>query len=301
MHVCYLDESGVTELTGTSHFVLLGLAIPDAAWKACDAQVQTCLQPFGLQNQEVHTAWMLRRYVEQEQVRDFAQLPWDDRRRAAQQRRDAHLLALAAQGRNKQLRAAQKNYRKTAPYLHLTQLERQSAVRALADLVGGWSEARLLAEVIDKRFFYAQRGTQASMIDFAFTEFVQRFEYFLANRGKFLNAELMGMIVQDNNQTVERRLTDMMRRIHDRGTRWTNIPHIIETPLFVDSELTRMVQLADICAYATRRFFENQDRDLFDRIYSRFDRAGPAVVGVRHFADPACGCQVCRDHRPARP
>jgi hypothetical protein len=56
------------------------------------------------------------------------------------------------------------------------------------------------------------------------------------------------------------------------------------------------VQVADLCAYATRRYFENDERDLFDRIYSRFDRAGSAVVGIRHFAPESCPCRVCKDH-----
>jgi hypothetical protein len=111
---------------------------------------------------------------------------------------------------------------------------------------------------------------------------------------------LQGLIVQDNNPTVAKRLTEMMKRFHREGTRWTGINHIIETPLFVDSGLTSMVQLADLCAYAIRRFFENDEHDLFNRVYSRFDRAGGAVVGIRHFADGACTCRVCHDHSAFR-
>lgn len=66
----------------------------------------------------------------------------------------------------------------------------------------------------------------------------------------------------------------MMRHFHERGTRWTTqIPLLVETPLFVDSKLTSMVQMADVCAYATRRFCEKVETDLFDRIFWRFQRA----------------------------
>ena len=111
-----------------------------------------------------------------------------------------------------------------------------------------------------------------------------------------MNRDLSGFIIQDHNETVAKRLTSMMRRFHAKGTRWTNIPHIIETPFFVDSHLTSMVQMADLCAYATRRFFENNEIDLFNRIYPQFDRVGQAVVGIRHFTAAGCRCRVCRDH-----
>ena len=58
---------------------------------------------------------------------------------------------------------------------------------------------------------------------------------------------------------------------------------LIETPFFVDSALTNMVQVADVCAYAFRRFFEKGETDLFDRIYRRMDRRGSTVVGARHY------------------
>ena len=46
-----------------------------------------------------------------------------------------------------------------------------------------------------------------------------------------------------------------------------------------------MVQVADLVAYATRRFFDNGETDLFDRFYSRYDRTpGGLLVGLRHLA-----------------
>lgn len=47
-----------------------------------------------------------------------------------------------------------------------------------------------------------------------------------------------------------------MRSFQARGTLWTDVDHIVETPFFVDSELTRMVQIADLCAYALRRYVD---------------------------------------------
>ncbi len=88
-----------------------------------------------------------------------------------------------------------------------------------------------------------------------------------------------------------------MEYFHESGTLYRDIKHIIETPFFVDSELTNMVQVADVCAYAFRRFFEKGETDLFDRIYSRIDRRGNTVVGARHYVEGRrCTCRLCRDH-----
>jgi hypothetical protein len=89
-----------------------------------------------------------------------------------------------------------------------------------------------------------------------------------------------------------------MRRFHKLGTAWVNIERIVETPLFVDSHLTSMVQLADLAAYAVRRFYEHGETDLFDRLYVKFDRVSDGtVVGIRHYTGKeACQCRVCSDH-----
>ena len=87
-----------------------------------------------------------------------------------------------------------------------------------------------------------------------------------------------------------------MRAFHRTGTSYSRIPNIVETPLFVDSKLTSMVQAADLVCYAVRRFVEKQETDLFDRLYGAFDRNGGILVGLRHFTGPrACSCKICMD------
>lgn len=296
MYLCYLDESGVQEDSGTSHFVLLGLAIPDGSWKQWDTQIAGIKRPFGLESAELHTAWMTRRYIEQERIPGFEGMDWEARRSEVDKLREGHLLRVAAHGTQKQLKEAKKNYRKTYPYVHLTHEQRLDLIRQVADTIAGWQDARLFAEANDKRATYRSGNPPAPPFEFSFAELVQRFEYFLRHKGRSMNQTLQGLIIQDNNETIATRLTTMMRRFHRTGTRWADIDHIVETPLFVDSQLTSMVQLADLCAYATRRFFENAETDLFDRIYDRFDRTSRGVVGIRHYTTPGCVCRVCRDH-----
>jgi hypothetical protein len=62
MYILYLDESGVQELSaGTTHFVLLGLAIRIDQWKTLDANIEREKAAFDLAGVEIHCGWMARR------------------------------------------------------------------------------------------------------------------------------------------------------------------------------------------------------------------------------------------------
>jgi hypothetical protein len=285
MYICYLDESGTVEAgSNTDHFVLLGLAIPADSWKAKDRDVDQLKMKYGLQFDEIHTAWMLRDYPEQKAIPDFQALDWDARRKAVL---GVRALNLSRPRSNSQQKSLLKNYRKTEAYVHLLREERLQCVRELADLVGSWADVRVFGD--------AHAKLHTAGIDHfkdAFEQVVTRFNTYLT----VVNGPL-GLLVQDNNETVAGRLTSIMRKFHRSGTAWAQIDKIVETPMFVDSELTAMVQLADLCAYVTRRFFEKGETDLFDRIKPRIDRKDGRLVGLRHYTSKfACKCQVCKSH-----
>jgi len=92
-----------------------------------------------------------------------------------------------------------------------------------------------------------------------------------------------------------------MKLFHKQGTFWTKVSNIIETSLFVNSELTSMIQIADVCAYSLQRYLENNENELFDEIYKRADRKDKIVVSVRHFTDDSCECKICLNHKTKYP
>lgn len=295
VYVCYLDESGVVEKgEGTTHFVLLGLALPTDRWKDMDRQLKQMKSVYGLSDAEIHAGWMARTYPEQEHLPGFASMSWDERRQAVTTKRSDKI-----RHERKNQKGLKANYRHTDAYIHLTHRERRQALSDFADAIGRNAEVRLISEVVEKSHFYGPAAIQRPLYEFAFREVVQRFEYFLKHRGSYVSQRLTGLLVQDSNSTVCHRLTQMMHAFHDAGTGRTDIDHIVETPLFVDSQLTSMIQMADLCSYATRRFIENGEQELFNRIYSRFDRAGASVVGIRHFTASGCRCRICLDHTPS--
>ena len=223
-------------------------------------------------------------------------LSWEERRRKVLQYRNAHLLALQKQQRHKTYRQVRKNYNQTVAYVHLTNSERRNVVHEVAATVADWRFARLFAECIDKVHFYPDKG-KGAISEQAFEQIVSRFETYLQKTDSGAQGRNYGLLVHDNNETVARKHTEMMRTFHAKGTVWTNVERIIETPLFVDSRLTTMVQVADLCSYALRRYLENGERTLFDAIIARADRIRSTMVGVRHFTNMRCACDICQAHR----
>jgi hypothetical protein len=80
---------------------------------------------------------------------------------------------------------------------------------------------------------------------------------------------------------------------HRKGTLWTRIKNIIETPLFVDSRLTSLVQASNLCSYALRRYLENREDYLFKNIFKIADKKDDRIVGIRHFSSEDCDCVIC--------
>jgi hypothetical protein len=138
MYLCYIDESGTPDVPGnTSHFILAGVSIPVADWRGADKDVSKILARYGLVDHELHTAWMLRKYIEQSRIPNFSKLNWDERRRAVTKERTSEILKLQQNQSPKSYKQAKKNYNHTTPYIHLTYEERVSAIREVADLISG--------------------------------------------------------------------------------------------------------------------------------------------------------------------
>ena len=291
MQLCYIDESGTPDIPGnTSHFVLAGLATPDRFWRSHFDQVENIKKRYALDQAEIHVAWMMRSYLEQTKIQNFATLPYAQRRAKVEAYRNAELLRL--QRANPSLyRQTKTNYVKTANYIHLTFDERFEVVRRLAECIAGWGYARLFAECIDKVHFNPAIAGK-TVEEQAFEQVVSRFQWYLQN-----TTVEYGLLIHDNNQTVAQKHTEMMRKYLKQGTLWARLYNIIETPMFVDSQLTSMIQMVDLCSYALRRYLENKETVLFDLIFQRADTNNRAAVGVRHFTSPGCACKICLLHK----
>lgn len=297
MYLCYIDESGTSDIPGnTSHYVLAALSIPVWHWRDSEKEIYSIKQKYSLQNAEIHSGWLTRKYIEQNKILNFSKLDFSQRRYEVEKYRKNELLNLQKSHKQNLYRQTKKNYKHTEDYIHLTYEERIAFLEDVARIIGNWGFARLFAECVDKIHFDPKRAKQ-SADEQAFEQVVSRFEQFLKAIQVFQQPKTYGLLVHDNNETVAKRHTELMKTFHSKGTLFTQVDYIIETPLFVSSELTSMVQLADICAYALRRYLENKEERLFDHIFKRADRKEDIVVGVRHFTNISCSCKICASHR----
>lgn len=308
MFTCYMDESGTPDVPGTtSHYVLAGLSIPISIWKNCDAEIRSIKRKFRLENAEIHTGWLLRSYREQEAIAGFEAMDDFQRRSAVERERKTKLLDLLRLDvkqfprKTKAYHQEKKSYLRTNAYIHLTRKERVQFVEEIARTIGGWGVVRLFAECVDKIHFDPSKAARP-VDEQALEQVVSRFETYLtiteAGSKTHTTGEYLGLLIHDNNETVAKRHTHLMKSFQTQGTLFTKIKHIIETPLFVNSELTSMVQLADVCSYSLRRYLENGEENLFSEIFKRADRKDGVVVGVRHFTNSSCPCKICSAHRP---
>lgn len=296
MYLCYIDESGTSSIPGnTSHFVLAGIAIPIWHWNDCDREVSLVKKRYGLQHAEIHAGWILRPYSEQKNIPNFESLSYQNRKSEVEKLRRAEIFKLQKSGNPKHYQQTKKNFNKTKDYIHLTFQERQSFILDVAQCIANWGFARLFAECVDKVHFDPGKS-RYSLDEQTFDQIVSRFEQYLKLIGG-KQQKNYGLLIHDNNETIAKKHTHLMKSFHSNGTLWTQIENIIETPLFVDSQLTSMIQIADVCAYALRRYLENNESTLFDLVFQRADRRGNVVVGVRHFSDVKCTCKICVAHK----
>lgn len=298
MYLCYIDESGTPESTGnTSHFILAGISIPIWHWQNYEQDIRRIQKNFDLEGTEIHTAWILRSYHEQSLIPNFEQMTHAQRRAEVESYRKREILRLQRSGKKELYKQIKKNYSQTRSYIHLMQSERHAYLLELAKCIGNWRSARLFAECVDKIYFDPIKAKQTTN-EQAFEQLVSRFEQFLERANKKQKDGCYGLLIYDNNETVAKKHTDLMNQFRKTGTLWTNIDRIIETPLFVNSELTSMIQIADICAYSLRRYLENGEEELFAEIFKRADTTPDGKkVGVRHFTKTGCTCKICQAHK----
>src|SRR3972149_2727754 len=183
MYLCYIDESGTPDIPGnTSHYVLAGVSVPVQYWRDCDKDIESIKSRYHLVDEEIHVAWILRSYPEQNKISGFESLDYNQRRYQVNAFRTAELLRLQRAKNPSLYKQTRKNYQKTEGYIHLTYIERRGLIREIALALSNWSFARLFAECVDKIHFDPAR-TPKTIDEQAFEQVISRFEQYLQVTG----------------------------------------------------------------------------------------------------------------------
>ena len=176
------------------------------------------------------------------------------------------------------------------PWKGMVRQDRLAAIEDSLDLLKSahWS-VKAFAVAVDK-----QAASPNDPVEHAFEEVCNRFNLFLTRLWNRDEEKHRGLVVMDKSH-YEETLQGLARRFREEGTRWGNLRNLAEVPMFVDSNASRLIQIADLLAWAVWRRYEHSDTRYFDRVVSRFDAEGGVIHGLVHFKSPTeeCMCPAC--------
>jgi hypothetical protein len=183
--------------------------------------------------------------------------------------------------------------RRTNPWKQLSADEARGSLKSVLKVVSeSYATTCLFACAIDKTAFPG-----VDPVEMAFEDLCKRFDLFL-NRLRANGENQRGMIILDKT-TRETSLQKLSREFRKSGTKWGTLKNIADTPFFVDSRASRLVQIADHVAYAVFRRFNTGDSQYFDIIAHRFDQVDSVIHGLVHKHEDrnTCTCPACLSRR----
>ncbi|MBN1341660.1 MAG: DUF3800 domain-containing protein [Phycisphaerae bacterium] len=186
--------------------------------------------------------------------------------------------------------------RRRHPWKDMTRDEAKGVIKAVLEILKqSYDTARAFACAVHKASYPG-----ADPMELAFEDLCSRFDLYLARlRGE--GDRQRGILILDES-SHETTLQRMTREFRTLGTKWRVVRNLAETPLFVNSRASRVVQLADHVAYAVFRRFNAGDSSYFDIISSKFDMSDGVVHGLSHKQtnNPQCMCIACMSRRVAQ-
>lgn len=166
--------------------------------------------------------------------------------------------------------------------------QKEDRIQAIKDCLSiiarSQGNIRLFASVIERG---ANGGDDP--IESSFEQVASRFDMFLNRLHKQGNSQ-RGIAIFDKS-TTEKSIQNLARTFKHNGHSYGKLKNFSEVPLFLDSKASRLIQLADLVAFAIYRNFQASDSQYFDIIKNCFD----SYAGTVH------GLNVRRKLKPFRP
>lgn len=173
----------------------------------------------------------------------------------------------------------------------LSPLKREELMHAVYDVVAQTSYPSLIAYGTTIDISVAKDidvTLEAVLADIA-----NRFNIFM-RRQYSIGKPTKGLLVID--QAHQKRYRSLMASFQSEGTKYGYLGNVVDIPYFAGRHDTRMLQLADFCAYAVYRYHEAKDDTYINQILGKFDRRAPAAPpdGLKHITRLPCNCIACK-------
>ena len=133
---------------------------------------------------------------------------------------------------------------------------------------------RLFGAVLEKKNLAGE-----DIAKVAFEQLSSRFDQFLSRLHNLKDDTQRGLILFDESST-EQRIQTLAREFKYAGHSYGVTRNYAEVPVFLDSCASRLIQLADLIAYALFRHFEHGGSKYYQVIKNRFDAEGGVVHGL---------------------
>ena len=124
---------------------------------------------------------------------------------------------------------------------------------------------RIFAVVVEKD------AVEGHPMNYAFEQLASRFDQYLGRLTYRTKLPHRGMMLFDESaheKAIQSAATDYRGAV---GHQWGRLNYFAEVPAFMDSQSSRLIQLADLVAYALNHKFARNDETFYKIIETRFD------------------------------
>jgi hypothetical protein len=176
-------------------------------------------------------------------------------------------------------------------------VDRHALLDELFTHLGTWTSAkgrspRYFAAAIHKD---SNKGRDVMML--AHEELFARFDSCLTRFHRAGDSHRALVIADESSyEQLVQKLVPTWKRT---GSRIGRLHSLVEVPLYVNSENSRLVQATDLVAWAVWQYYEHSITDHITRIIDHFDCEGGILHGLVHLIKRyhVCGCVACSSRR----
>lgn len=175
---------------------------------------------------------------------------------------------------------------------NMREAERETILEEVYNKIGSSSFPNLVTFASALHISKA-KSSQTENIRAVFEDVVGRFNTFLV-RQYHANKPSKGLLIIDDAHREH--YLDLIHEFRRSGIKSGYLGNIVDIPYFSASKETRMLQLADFCAYAVYRYYEKNDDTYLKRILGRFDKRDKfhSPDGLKHMTSVlSCKCIDC--------